>query len=137
MWFLGGGTHNSLLVAFKDYLAVVEAPQNEARSLAVIAEAERGWCPASRFKYRDQHPPPLRSRRLGLRTYLSQGTTDRDARVEQAAPTSTSCSTRRRATLQPDRMAMYSPMYIDQQGGQPPIETVGRRARARAAPLTW
>ena len=41
VWMLGGGTHNSLLVAFKDYLAVVDAPNNESRSLAVIAEAAR------------------------------------------------------------------------------------------------
>jgi len=41
VWLLGGGTHNSLLVAFKDYAAVVDAPNNEQRSLAVIAEAAR------------------------------------------------------------------------------------------------
>ena len=34
LWLLGGGTHNSVLVEFKDFVAVVEAPQNEARSLA-------------------------------------------------------------------------------------------------------
>ena len=38
---LGGGTHNSLLVEFKEYVAVVDAPNNEERSLAVIAEAAR------------------------------------------------------------------------------------------------
>ncbi len=32
LWWLGGGSHNSLLVEFKDYVAVVEAPNNEARS---------------------------------------------------------------------------------------------------------
>ena len=26
VWFLGGGTHNSVLIEFKDYVAVVEAP---------------------------------------------------------------------------------------------------------------
>ncbi len=41
VWLLGGGTHNSVLVDFKDFVAVVEAPQNEARSLAVIEEASR------------------------------------------------------------------------------------------------
>src|ERR1700733_10444771 len=41
LWLLGGGTHNSVLVEFKDFVAVVEAPQNEARSLAVIEEANR------------------------------------------------------------------------------------------------
>ena len=49
VWLLGGGTHNSLLVEFKDYVAVVDAPNNEARSLAVIAEAGAAGARASRF----------------------------------------------------------------------------------------
>ena len=38
VYLLGGGTHNSVAVEFKDYVAVVEAPLNEKRSLAVIEE---------------------------------------------------------------------------------------------------
>ena len=41
VWLLGGGPLNSVLVEFKDFVAVIDAPQNEARSLAVIAEAGR------------------------------------------------------------------------------------------------
>ena len=41
VWFLGGGTHNSVAVEFRDFVAVVEAPQNEERSLAVIAEVKK------------------------------------------------------------------------------------------------
>lgn len=41
VWFLGGGSHHSVLVEFNDHLAIVEAPQGDERSLAVIAEAER------------------------------------------------------------------------------------------------
>ena len=48
VWLLGGGTHNSLLVEFKDYVAVVDAPNNEARSLAVIAEASAARARTSR-----------------------------------------------------------------------------------------
>lgn len=40
VWFLGGGSHHSVLVEFADHLAVIEAPQTDARSLAVIAEAK-------------------------------------------------------------------------------------------------
>ena len=36
VWLLGGGTHNSMLVEFRDFVAVLEARVNEARSLAVI-----------------------------------------------------------------------------------------------------
>ena len=38
VWFLGGGSHNSMAVEFRDFVTVVEAPLNEERSLAVIAE---------------------------------------------------------------------------------------------------
>jgi hypothetical protein len=41
VWFLGGGSHNSVLVEFKDYGAVVEAPNDENRSNAVIAEVKK------------------------------------------------------------------------------------------------
>src|SRR5262252_1678632 len=37
VWFLGGGSHHSLVVEFKDYVAIIEAPLTEERSLAVIA----------------------------------------------------------------------------------------------------
>jgi glyoxylase-like metal-dependent hydrolase (beta-lactamase superfamily II) len=36
VWYLTGGTHHSVAVEFKDYVALVECPLNDARSLAVI-----------------------------------------------------------------------------------------------------
>ena len=41
VWLMGGGTHNSVAVEFDGFVAVVEAPLNEARSLAVIEEVTR------------------------------------------------------------------------------------------------
>lgn len=41
VWLMGGGTHNSVAVEFDGYVAVVEAPLNEDRSLAVIEEIAR------------------------------------------------------------------------------------------------
>lgn len=41
VWFLAGGSHHSLVVDFKDYIVVIEGPLNEARSLAVMAEAKK------------------------------------------------------------------------------------------------
>jgi glyoxylase-like metal-dependent hydrolase (beta-lactamase superfamily II) len=41
VWLLAGGTHNSVAVEFRDFIAVVEGPLNDARSNAVIAEAKR------------------------------------------------------------------------------------------------
>ena len=39
MWFLAGGSHHSVLVEFADHLMLIEAPQSEARTLAVIKKA--------------------------------------------------------------------------------------------------
>ena len=47
VWFLAGQSHHSTVVAFKDRLVLIEAPQSEARSLAVIARA-RNCGPARR-----------------------------------------------------------------------------------------
>jgi len=41
VWYLGGGSHNSLAVEFKDYAVVIEGPLNDARSNAVIAETHK------------------------------------------------------------------------------------------------
>jgi len=41
VWYIGGGSHNSMAVEFRDFVAVVEGPLNEERGLAVIAEAYR------------------------------------------------------------------------------------------------
>lgn len=39
IWLLGGGSHHSVLVEFADHLLLIEAPQHDARTLAVIAKA--------------------------------------------------------------------------------------------------
>ena len=41
VYLLGGGTHNSMAIEFRDFIAVFEAPLNEDRSLAVIEEVVR------------------------------------------------------------------------------------------------
>jgi len=41
VWLLGGSSHNSVAVEFRDFAAVVEAPLDEDRSLAVIEEVVR------------------------------------------------------------------------------------------------
>jgi len=38
VFLLGGSTHNSVAIEFKDYVAVIEAPLDEKRNLAVIEE---------------------------------------------------------------------------------------------------
>jgi glyoxylase-like metal-dependent hydrolase (beta-lactamase superfamily II) len=73
LWFLGGSSHHSLVVEFKDYVAVIEAPQNEERSLAVMAEARR-LAPGKPIKYvltTHHHFDHIG----GLRTYAAEGIT--------------------------------------------------------------
>ena len=70
-----------MLVEFKDFVAVVEAPVNEERSLAVIAEANRLVANKPiRYVVNTHHHFDHAG---GLRTYLLAGHDGRDARVEQ------------------------------------------------------
>jgi glyoxylase-like metal-dependent hydrolase (beta-lactamase superfamily II) len=36
VWFLAGGTHNSVAVEFRNYVALIECPLNDERALAVL-----------------------------------------------------------------------------------------------------
>jgi glyoxylase-like metal-dependent hydrolase (beta-lactamase superfamily II) len=40
IWFLAGQSHHSVLAEFGDHLVLIEAPQNDTRTLAVIAKAK-------------------------------------------------------------------------------------------------
>lgn len=73
VWLIGGGTHNSVAVEFRDYMAIVEAPLNEERSLAVMAEVQR-LAPSKPIGYlvnTHHHFDHLG----GIRTYWSDGAT--------------------------------------------------------------
>ena len=50
LWFLTGGTHNSVVIEMKEYVMVVEAPLNEERTVAVLAET-RKLVPNKRIQY--------------------------------------------------------------------------------------
>ena len=39
VWLLTGGSHHSALIEFSDHLVLIDAPNNDARTLAVIAKA--------------------------------------------------------------------------------------------------
>jgi glyoxylase-like metal-dependent hydrolase (beta-lactamase superfamily II) len=73
VWFLGGGSHHSLVVAFKDYIAVIEAPLSEERSMAVIAEAKK-LVPNKPIKYVISTHHHF-DHSGGLRTYVAEGAT--------------------------------------------------------------
>jgi glyoxylase-like metal-dependent hydrolase (beta-lactamase superfamily II) len=73
VWYLTGGSHHSALIEFKDHLVVIEAPLNEERSLAVIAEAKK-LVPAKPIRYLvNTHHHFDHSG--GIRTFAAQGAT--------------------------------------------------------------
>ena len=73
VWLVGGGSHNSVAVEFGDYVAVIEAPLNEARALAVIDEV-MGLVPDKpiRFIVTTHHHWDHIG---GLRAYVHEGAT--------------------------------------------------------------
>jgi len=121
VWLLGGGPMNSVLVEFKDFVAVVEAPQNEARSLAVIDEVHK-LAPGKMIRYvvNTNHHMAYAG---GLRTYFSQGTTVVTHQSNRDYYVSILFSPFPR-TLDPDHMSIFNPMYMISRR-PPPIETVG------------
>jgi glyoxylase-like metal-dependent hydrolase (beta-lactamase superfamily II) len=73
VWLLGGGSHNSVAVEFEKFIAVVEAPLDETRSLGVIEEIVKR-IPNKPIRYvvnTHQHFDHAG----GLRTYMHIGTT--------------------------------------------------------------
>jgi glyoxylase-like metal-dependent hydrolase (beta-lactamase superfamily II) len=106
VFYLTGGSHHSVAVEFSDFVTVVEAPVDEARSLAVIAEVKR-LVPRKRIKYVvNTHHHFDHSG--GLRTYVHEGATIIAHReivpyyyheVMSLAP----------RTLEPDRLSLYPP----------------------------
>ena len=123
VWFIGGGSHNSLAVEFRDFAAVIEAPLNEERSLAVINEVSR-LIPNKPIRYvvNTHHHFDHTG---GLRTYLAQGATivTHQANREYYEQVLFNPAPR---TLQPDRFSTYYPYFSG--GRRPlPIETVNQK----------
>lgn len=73
VWHVTGGSHHSVVVEFNEYLAVVEAPLTEERSMAVIAEAKK-LAPNKPIRYllTTHHHFDHTG---GLRTYVAEGAT--------------------------------------------------------------
>ncbi|HKQ92723.1 MAG TPA: MBL fold metallo-hydrolase [Blastocatellia bacterium] len=73
VWHLTGGSHHSVALEFADHVAVIEAPLNEDRSNAVIAEVKK-LLPAKPLRYLiNTHYHFDHSG--GLRTYVAEGAT--------------------------------------------------------------
>ena len=105
VWLIGGASHHSVAVEFGDHAAVIEAPLNEERSLAVIDEVYR-LMPGKPIRFivtTHHHWDHLG----GLRTYVHEGATvithegnkPYYQEVLRAGPW----------TLEPDRFSLHPP----------------------------
>ena len=116
---IAGGTHHSLAVDFRDFVAVIEAPQSEQRSLAVIAEVEK-LIPNKPIRYlvnTHHHFDHLG----GLRTYATMGTTIVTHEGNRDFYDHTVLASTPR-TVQPDRFSAQLPYWTG--GRQPEFETL-------------
>ncbi len=108
VYLMGGGSHHSVAVEFRDFVAVVEAPQNEERTLAVIA-AIRKLVPNKTIDYvvnthhHFDHSGGLRAyvHEAGSTIITYQG--NRDFYGQELF------SLTAQRTLQPDRLSLYPP----------------------------
>lgn len=73
VWYITGGSHHSVAVEFGDHLVMMEGPQNEQRSEAVIAEVKKRFPtkPIRTLVNTHQHF----DHSGGIRTYAAEGAT--------------------------------------------------------------
>ncbi|HEU0004547.1 MAG TPA: MBL fold metallo-hydrolase [Terriglobia bacterium] len=111
VWLLAGSSHNSVAVEFKNYVAVVEAPLDEQRSLAVIAEIVK-LVPSKPIRFvinTHAHYDHLG----GLRTYLHVGATVITHQRNRVFYETELLNYVPR-TLQPDMVSLYPPTEISE-----------------------
>ncbi len=111
VWLLGGSTHNSVLVEFEDFVAVVEAPLDEVRSLEVIEKIVE-LVPEKPIRYlvnTHAHYDHLG----GLRTYLHIGATIITHQRNRLFYESELLNYEPR-TLQPDMVSLHPPTEISE-----------------------
>jgi glyoxylase-like metal-dependent hydrolase (beta-lactamase superfamily II) len=123
VWFIGGDSHNSVLIEMKDYLIVVEGPRGDLRSTAVMGEVKK-LVPNKPIKYLvNTHHHFDHSG--GVRAYAAEGVTIVTHEInrplyERAALNSWN--------LAPDRLAKSKKKPVFQTMGDNMVLTDGARS---------
>jgi glyoxylase-like metal-dependent hydrolase (beta-lactamase superfamily II) len=106
IWYIGGIRHGSVAVEFRDFVAVVEAPLNEKRAIAVINEVYR-LVPNKPIRYLvNSHHHFDHSG--GLRTFAAEGAAIVTHRLNREFYENVVLSPAAR-TLDPDRLYLLNP----------------------------
>jgi glyoxylase-like metal-dependent hydrolase (beta-lactamase superfamily II) len=111
VWYLRGGSHHSVAVEFDDFVTVIEAPLDEARSLAVIEEVHR-IIPNKPIEYlvnTHHHFDHLG----GVRTYVWEGATIVTHESNYLFYKNELVS-HEPWTIEPDRLSLYPPTEQDE-----------------------
>ena len=109
VYLLGGSSHNSVAVEFENFIAIVEAPLNEERSLAVIEEVVR-LVPDKPIRFlvnTHQHHDHIG----GLRAYMHIGATIVTHRLNYGYYTRDVLNYAQR-TLLPDMVSLWPPTEL-------------------------
>ena len=123
VYHMTGGSHHSLAIDQADHIVVVEAPQNEARSLAVIAKVKE-TIPNKPIRYLINSHVHF-DHAGGLRTYVDEGATIVTHQMNKpyyervwAAP----------RTLNPDRLAQSKTSAVFETFSDKHVLTDGKRS---------
>ncbi len=111
VYFIGGGPANSYMVEFKDFVAVFEAPGDEARSLAVIEEIVK-LAPGKPIRWLISSHPHF-DHIGGLRTYLHIGATV-VAHMRNIAFLNSDVLSYEPRTMKPDIVARWPPTEVSE-----------------------
>jgi glyoxylase-like metal-dependent hydrolase (beta-lactamase superfamily II) len=122
VYYFTGGTHHSVIVAFNDYVAVIEAPLDETRSSAVIREVRNLYFNKP-IKYLINTHAHF-DHAGGIRTYAAEGASILTYQMNKSYYEKTFAAPR---TLAPDRLSLSKKKAVIETVPEKRVLTDGKR----------